>query len=144
MKININVMTGNWFDDGTPEVGKVIEEDVNTVKEFDRVLDRLDETAKYFITDEEGKKYTDYEIVCILRQKKTMIKDGWHTVAGCSVYVEDGYIKRATKSGDTLPAGVYRWSKFNNAWMKEDKITPAAFRAGVKRGTIAVMNTRPM
>lgn len=67
-----------------------------------------------------------------------MVKDGWHTIAGLSVYVEDGYIIRATKHDDTLPAWVYRWSKFNNAWMKEDKITPAAFRSGVKRGTITI------
>lgn len=65
-----------------------------------------------------------------------MIKDGWHTIAGFSVYVEDGHITRAMKDSDTLPASVYRWK--NDGWTIEYKITPAAFRAGVKRGTITV------
>lgn len=66
------------------------------------------------------------------------MKDGWHLVEGHDVYVEDGYIVRAMKNGGTLSARVYRYNRRFGTWDKEDKITPAAFRAGVKRGTIAV------
>lgn len=66
------------------------------------------------------------------------MKDGWHTIAGYSVFVEGGMIVRGMKNSDTLPAYVYRWSKSLNCWTKEESITPAAFRAGLKRGTIAL------
>ena len=64
------------------------------------------------------------------------MKNGWHTIQGRSVYVEDGYIIKATKANGTLPAYVYRWYK--NVWVKEGKITVAAFSAGVRRGTIDI------
>lgn len=64
------------------------------------------------------------------------MKDGWHTIAGKSVYVENERIIRGMKNNDTLTAYVYRWDRSTNAWIKEDSITPAAFRAGLKRGTI--------
>lgn len=65
-----------------------------------------------------------------------MIKDGWHTIAGESVYVENGRIVRGTKNNDTLPAYVYRWDRGAGCWIKKGSISPAAFRAGIKRGTI--------
>lgn len=67
------------------------------------------------------------------------MKDGWHVVAGCDVYTEDGYIVRATKNNGQQSASVYRHDGKTGEWYKEHKITPAAFRAGVKRGTIIVM-----
>lgn len=66
------------------------------------------------------------------------MKDGWHLIEGHDVYVEDGYIVRAMKDCRQLSASVYRYNRRFGTWYKEDRITPAAFRAGVKRGTIAV------
>lgn len=66
------------------------------------------------------------------------MKDGWHTICGYSVYVEDGKIKRGMKESDTLTAYVYRWNKSLSCWTKESDITPDAFRAGIKRGTITL------
>lgn len=65
------------------------------------------------------------------------ISDGWHNIAGYSVWVEDGLIRRGTLGeGVTYrPAWPYRWSKECRAWVKE-VLTPDAFRAGVRRGTI--------
>lgn len=65
-----------------------------------------------------------------------MVKDGWHTIAGCSVYIENGRIIRGMKNNDTLTAYVYRWDRGASAWIRTDSISPAAFRAGIKRGTI--------
>ena len=65
------------------------------------------------------------------------MKDGWHIISECEVYVEDGYILRGIK--DTPPqqtaAYIYRSAK-TGGFYKLNRITPAAFRAGVKKGTI--------
>lgn len=74
----------------------------------------------------------------IKEEGKTMTKNGWHTIAGFSVFVDNGLITRAMKNNDTLPASVYRYNRRFGTWDKEDKITPAAFSAGVRRGTITV------
>lgn len=66
------------------------------------------------------------------------IKNGWHTICGCSVYVEDGYITRAMKENDTLPASVYKQSRYGG-WDKAVPCTVSAFRSGHRRGTYAVM-----
>lgn len=66
------------------------------------------------------------------------MKDGWHVIAGHDVFVEDGYIVRAMKNGKQQSASVYRHHSRPGTWYKEDRITPAAFRAGVNRGTISV------
>ena len=67
------------------------------------------------------------------------MKDGWNVIAGHDVFVEGGYIVRAMKNGGQQSASVYRYNRRFGTWDKKDKITPAAFRAGVKRGTISVM-----
>ena len=67
------------------------------------------------------------------------IKAGWHKLSGRDVFVDDnGQIVRGTKhtSNGDVTAYVYRYSKDCRAWIKEEKITPSAFCAGVKRGTI--------
>ena len=63
------------------------------------------------------------------------MKDGWHVLQGYDVFVENGYIVRGMKDNCQLPAYVYRSSKFGG-YKREWRITPAAFVAGVKRGTI--------
>lgn len=66
------------------------------------------------------------------------LSDGWHTICGRSVYVEDGYILRAMKANDTLPASVYKKSPYGR-WDKACPCTVSAFRSGHRRGTYAVM-----
>lgn len=66
-------------------------------------------------------------------------KDGWHKIAGYEVYMEDGYIVRGTLGTGVnyRSAYVYRWCGAPyNAWVREDSISPDAFRAAVKRGTV--------
>lgn len=66
------------------------------------------------------------------------MKNGWHNIQGRIVLVEDGFIIRGIKpdrNGYHVTAYVYRSDK-NTGWYKEDKITPNAFRSGVRRGTI--------
>lgn len=66
--------------------------------------------------------------------KKTYT-DGWHTIAGFKVYIEDGMITRGLSDDSQRPLYVYRKSRIRG-YDKEDRITPDAFRAGVSRGTI--------
>ena len=67
MRININIMTGNHFADGTPEVGKIIEEEVSTRDDLDELLDRIsDEVDDYFITDEDGAYVHEYDLMTML------------------------------------------------------------------------------
>lgn len=63
------------------------------------------------------------------------MKNGWHVLYGCDVYVEDGKVLRGLKNGGTEPAYVYRKCR-SGGWDRETAITVAAFRAGVRRGTI--------
>lgn len=60
----------------------------------------------------------------------TKMKDGWHTVKGYEVYVEDGKILRGVKNdtnGSRVPAYPYKWESTNNAWCKGTP-TVSAFR----------------
>lgn len=67
MKIYINYMTGNYFADGTPEVGKIVEADVSTRFDFNEfLLDELDESDEFFITDEDGNEYSISDIDSML------------------------------------------------------------------------------
>ena len=63
------------------------------------------------------------------------IKDGWHCIAGYNVYVEDGVILRGLTADNQRPIYTYRYIR-KVGWTIESGLTPDAFRAGVKRGTI--------
>lgn len=68
------------------------------------------------------------------------MKDGWHVICGCEVYVEDGKIIRGVLQKSPLnrvAAWVYR--SVGHGWSREDSISVAAFRAGFKRGTIRLL-----
>lgn len=65
------------------------------------------------------------------------IKDGWHTVSGYDVYVEDGYILRGTKpdrNGHEVDAYPYYADKDNGGWTRG---TPSVseFSDGVRSGS---------
>ena len=66
MRININIMTGSYFGDGTPEVGKVVEAEVVTRVDLDEVLDEIDEADDYFLTDEDGEEMSIEDINAML------------------------------------------------------------------------------
>lgn len=64
----------------------------------------------------------------------------WITILNYEAYVIDGKVKRAVKtdgSGGRVTAYIYR--KAGDAWQKEEEATPAAVRAGLKRGTIRIL-----
>lgn len=47
------------------------------------------------------------------------VKDGWHTVKGYEVYVEDGKIIRGVKedfNGQRVTAYPYKWDNACHAW----------------------------
>lgn len=83
--------------------------------------------------DQKGKK----------KKMKKIYSDGWHTLGGEEVYIEDGKIQRAVKldsNGSYVPAQVYRWlGNPYNCWSSDTSLTPAAFLSGLRRGTKAVM-----
>ena len=67
MKITINIMTGNWFHDGEPEVGKAIKAEVGSIEELDTILGDIEEGADYFIVlDEDGSEVTVSDLCNIL------------------------------------------------------------------------------
>lgn len=65
------------------------------------------------------------------------MKDGWHVICGCDVYVEDGRIIRAKILGKA--AWMYRKCK-DGGWDCEESISVSAFRSGFNRGTIMISN----
>ena len=102
-------------------------------------------TAETFEVDEEAviDHFAD-DIRDLRTEGKTMAKktimDGWHTICGCEVYVEDGKIIRGMKEDrnhSKVPAWVYRYNSRERVWVREyGGITVAAFRAGYARETI--------
>lgn len=67
------------------------------------------------------------------------MKRGWHTIQGYSVHVDsDGLIRHGTLGEGSwmVTAYVYRACRNGDGWDREPCITPSAFAAGVKRGTV--------
>lgn len=63
MKIFINYPTGNTFIDGTAEIGKVEEHDVESRVDLDDILPEDDD---FFITLEDGTETTVFDLYCQL------------------------------------------------------------------------------
>lgn len=63
----------------------------------------------------------------------------WINILGYETYVIDGKVKYAVKLDGGWPATAYIYRKAGDAWRKEDEATPAAVRAGLKRGTIRIL-----
>lgn len=78
-----------------------------------------------------------------MENAKRIEKDGWRIIAGYEVYVEDGKIRHGVKDSYTgigqVSTYVYRASRYGG-WDREySGVTVAAFRAGVRRGTISML-----
>lgn len=72
--------------------------------------------------------------------------DGWHRVGHYHVLVEDRVITYCTKpdsNGHQVPAWVYVNSRMPASrqyyWIRAAKVTLAALRAGMRRGTMTIM-----
>ena len=63
MKITVNYPTGNWFEDGTIEIGKVQEAEIFTCKDLDNLLDDIPEGKDYFLADADGNRVEAYDIM---------------------------------------------------------------------------------
>lgn len=68
-------------------------------------------------------------------------QDGWHKIAGYTIHVENGRVSRGVehRAGSVIwrPTFPYRWNDKLRCWCNES-MTVDAFRAGVRRGTIAM------
>ena len=66
-------------------------------------------------------------------------QDGWHKIAGYTIYVESGRVMRGVRgpAWSPVPSYPYRWSRKLNCWCNES-MTVDAFRAGVRYGTITM------
>lgn len=71
--------------------------------------------------------------------------DGWHKVGPYSVLVEDRVITHCVKpdrNGYPVPAGIYRNVRMPGSrqywWVRTGKVTLAALRAGLNRGTMSI------
>lgn len=67
--------------------------------------------------------------------KKT-VRDGWHTIAGQNVYIENGYIKRGLSSDGQKATYPYRAVK--DGWDLDQYMSPDTFRRKVKNGSAAM------
>ena len=64
MKIFVNFPTGNHYESGEPEIGRIEEHEVEFSQELDDILDEIPEGVKYFVSDEDGNELNLYEL-CI-------------------------------------------------------------------------------
>ena len=69
------------------------------------------------------------------------IGDGWHKVGDCRVLVENRVIVKClmqNETGNWTPHHIVRWNSQTKQFQRTGYVTLAAFRAGARRGTIAV------
>lgn len=81
----------------------------------------------------------DYsETMLEYHKENRKMKDGWHTICGWRVLVDNNRIAMGTSGTDIKqkPIYPYRWSKTENCWVNIAPVSVAAFRTGIKRGTI--------
>ena len=62
------------------------------------------------------------------------VKNGWHTISGYTVYVEDSKVLRGLSSDKQRAVFPYRAVK--DGWDNASGLTVDAFRVGVRRETI--------
>ena len=67
--------------------------------------------------------------------------DGWHRVGDSRVLVRNRVIVEClmeNAEGDWTPHHIVRWNNSTKAFQRTGYVTLAAFRSGIRRGTIAV------
>jgi len=62
------------------------------------------------------------------------IKDGWHTICGYDMYVEDGKIIRGVEDSQT----VYVYKSVKDGYTSACPVKVSTFRSGMARGTMIV------
>ena len=62
------------------------------------------------------------------------VKNGWHTISGYTVYVEDGKVLRGLSTDKQKAVFPYRAVK--DGWTSASGLTVDAFRSGIRRDTI--------
>jgi len=75
MKVTVNYPTGNWFEDGTIEIGKVQEAEIFTRKDLDNLLDDIPEGEDYFLADTDGNRVEAYDIMKGLDEEDEEMKN---------------------------------------------------------------------
>lgn len=75
MKVTVNYPTGNWFEDGTIEIGKVQEAEIFTRKDLDNLLDDIPEGEDYFLADTDGNRVEAYDIMKGLDEESEEMKN---------------------------------------------------------------------
>lgn len=69
------------------------------------------------------------------------VNDGWHMIANCEVYVENGKVVRGIKHdhyAGKVTGYPYRGSR-DGGWDLDQSCSPDTFRAAVKRGTMMIL-----
>lgn len=70
------------------------------------------------------------------------MKDGWHSISGYDVFIENGKVMRGTLGSGTNYRPVYPYKHFlgDRGWYNvSGQIIANAFRYGVKRGFIIML-----
>lgn len=70
---------------------------------------------------------------------KRVIRDGWHTVAGDEVLIENGEVVRGVGrngEGQLVPLYVYRWDSCLRCWIYNGRTKYETFRSGIRRGNM--------
>ena len=63
----------------------------------------------------------------------------WAVVAGYDVYVDEhGHVNRGITPDGQRPLYPYRWDRQLKVWSRDKRMTPAAVRAGIRRGTVTM------
>lgn len=85
-----------------------------------------------------GYLWDDSEQMIEYAKEREKMKDGWHTICGWRVFVDDDRVIMGTSGTDLKqkPIYPYRYSKTENCWVNAAPISVAAFRTGIRRGTI--------
>jgi hypothetical protein len=113
MKVTVNYPTGNWFEDGTIEIGKVQEAEIFTRKDLDNLLDDIPEGEDYFLTDTDGNRVEAYDIMKDLDEEDEEMKN--YEGMGYAEFMSemDEYIA-TLKQGETLTEA--EWT----AWIAQE------------------------
>lgn len=65
------------------------------------------------------------------------IKDGWHTIAGYDVYIEDGKVIRGTLGYGSFYRSAWIYKHYAGGWYNiSGELSVSSFRRHVKKGDV--------